>query len=132
MEDLDSTIAVMTALKSVGLTLSIDDFGIGYSSLSYLKKFPANTLKIDQSFVRGIATDADDVAIITAIIALAHSLHLKVVAEGVEDAAQLRFLRDQGCEEVQGYFFSRPLTAGQFADWVIETQARPLRVATNP
>jgi PAS domain S-box-containing protein len=132
MEDLDSTISVMTALKQVGLTLSIDDFGIGYSSLSYLKKFPANTLKIDQSFVRDIATDTDDVAIITAIIALAHSLHLKVVAEGVENADQLRFLRDQGCEEVQGYFFSRPLTAGQFADWVIETRARPLRVATIP
>lgn len=105
------SILPLAKLNELGLLLSIDDFGIGYSSLSRLKSLPVNKLKIDQSFTRDITTDADDRAIIQAIIAMAHSLKLKVVAEGVETAAQLTFLQQQNCDEVQGHFFSPALTA---------------------
>jgi len=109
MEDVEATIRTLGALSERGVKLSIDDFGTGYSSLSYLKRFPIDTLKIDQAFVREIATSEEDSAIVRAVIALAHSLHLNVIAEGVETELQAGFLRDHGCDEVQGYFFSRPL-----------------------
>ena len=111
-------IAVMDDLDQRGVRLSIDDFGTGYSSLSYLKRFQVYKLKIDQSFVRDITEDPDDKAIVAAIISMAHSLGLKTIAEGVETQAQLEFLRDQGCDEVQGYYFSRPLTPQAFEDFV--------------
>ena len=114
MNDVDQAISILNALRDLGVMLSIDDFGTGYSSLAYLKRFPINVLKIDQSFVRGIADDNDDRLIIASIIGLAHNLQLQVVAEGVETAKQLKYLRQQGCDEIQGYYFSRPVEASQF------------------
>lgn len=109
MENVESNIQILRSLKEMGLQISIDDFGTGYSSLSYLKRFPIDTLKIDQSFVRDIATDPDDAAIVSAIIAMAHSLGFKVIAEGVETKDQLKFLCQHGCDQIQGFYFSRPL-----------------------
>jgi len=118
MKDPLAAVAVMDQLHDRGIRMSIDDFGTGYSSLSYLKRFRVYKLKIDQSFVRDISDDADDRAIVTAIINLASSLGLQTIAEGVETSAQLAFLRLQGCDEVQGYFFSKPLPAPQFEAFV--------------
>ncbi|MDQ1813519.1 EAL domain-containing protein [Massilia sp. CCM 9210] len=114
MSDVDNAITILRMLKQLGVHLAIDDFGTGYSSLSYLSRFPIDVLKIDQSFVRDIALEADGAAIVVSIISLAHSLRMKVIAEGVETAEQLAFLREHGCDEVQGYFFSRPVGALEF------------------
>ncbi|MBI1889803.1 MAG: EAL domain-containing protein [Burkholderiales bacterium] len=114
MQNVDQAIAVMKMLKTIGVKLSIDDFGTGYSSLNYLKRFPLDKLKIDQTFVRDIGIDEDDASIVTAIIGLAKSLKLKVIAEGVEKEMQLNFLRDGGCDEMQGYYFSKPIPAADF------------------
>jgi diguanylate cyclase (GGDEF)-like protein/PAS domain S-box-containing protein len=111
MENADDAVRTLHALSDTGIQLSIDDFGTGYSSLSYLKRFPIDKIKIDQSFVRDIATDPDDAAIVTAIIAMAHSLNVKLVAEGVETAQQFDFVRERDCDEYQGYYFSKPLSA---------------------
>jgi hemerythrin-like metal-binding protein len=98
--------------------VSIDDFGTGHSSLNYLKRFPISKLKVDQSFVRDIVTDADDAAIVQTIIRLGHNLHLKVIAEGVESAEQLDFLKNNGCDEIQGFYISKPLPANDFEKFV--------------
>lgn len=111
MANAEQSVRLLGELKSIGARLAIDDFGTGYSSLAYLKRLPIDTLKIDQEFVGDITTDPDDAAITSTIITMAHSLQLKVVAEGVETAEQLDFLRAQHCDEIQGYWFSRPLTA---------------------
>ena len=115
MHDTDVTKATLMALKGLGVQIAIDDFGTGYSSLSYLRRFPIDTLKIDQSFMHGINGDSEDATIVSAIIALGKSLKQRVVAEGVETRHQLAFLREQGCEEGQGYLFSRPVSAQKFA-----------------
>ena len=118
MNSPEAAIAVMDNLHERGVRLSIDDFGTGYSSLSYLKKFKVYKLKIDQSFVRDISTDPEDRAIVGTIIQMAKRLGLKTIAEGVETAEQLAFLREQECDELQGYYFSRPLPAEQFEAFV--------------
>ncbi|WP_162243820.1 GGDEF and EAL domain-containing protein [Pseudorhodoferax sp. Leaf274] len=122
MQDPQRAIAVLQALHQRGVRVSIDDFGTGHSSLSYLKRLQADKLKIDQSFVRDIGVDADDRAIVAAIIHMASSLGLQTIAEGVETEAQLRFLRQQGCDEAQGYLFSRPLSAAQLEAFVRDLQ----------
>lgn len=111
MEDPDHSVYILNCLKNLGFSLSIDDFGVAYSSMNYLRHFPIDTIKIDQSFVRDIATDKSSVAIISAITAMGHNLGIKVLAEGVERQDQLELLRRLGCDEIQGYLFSRPVEA---------------------
>ncbi|MDO6565209.1 EAL domain-containing protein [Amphritea sp. 1_MG-2023] len=111
MDDVEGAVETLHRLSALGVQLAIDDFGTGYSSLSYLKRFPIDRLKIDRSFITHVTTDSDDAAVTQAIIAVAHNMGLSVTAEGVEDATQLALLQEYACEEVQGYFFSRPLIA---------------------
>jgi len=115
----------MHELKEMGIRLLIDDFGTGYSSLSYLKSFPLDTLKIDKSFVDHIPTNPDDVALVRAIIAMAHSLKLRVLAEGVESEEQLEFLREEGCDEVQGYLISRPIPVDGLEKFLLQAKHQP-------
>jgi EAL domain-containing protein (putative c-di-GMP-specific phosphodiesterase class I) len=115
MADPERAKQVLQQLHAMGVRISIDDFGTGYSSLSYLKRFPAQTVKIDRSFISGLPSDADDVAITQAVIAMAHSLGLSVVAEGVETAEQFALLRKLGCDEAQGYLLGRPMPAADLA-----------------
>ncbi|HVR27089.1 MAG TPA: EAL domain-containing protein [Candidatus Polarisedimenticolia bacterium] len=123
LADADVTLSVIQELKAMGLTLAIDDFGTGYSSFSYLRQFRVSKLKIDRSFIRDVAVNPDDAAITTAIISMAKSLKLKVIAEGVEDEAQMSFLRAHQCDEIQGYYFSRPLAVDKVADKLRQTLA---------
>jgi diguanylate cyclase (GGDEF)-like protein len=114
MDGAEASIEKLNALRALGLKLSIDDFGTGYSSLSYLRRFPLSRLKVDRSFIQDMLENKDSAAITTAIVMLSHSLGFEVVAEGVELEAQARFLRQLGCDQVQGFLFSRPLGAGEF------------------
>jgi EAL domain-containing protein (putative c-di-GMP-specific phosphodiesterase class I) len=114
MSNAQFAVDALTGLKEMGVKISVDDFGTGFSSLSYLKRLPIDALKIDQSFVRDATTDADDAALIMAVITLGHNLRLEVIAEGVETEEQLRFLRLLGCDQIQGYLFGRPVPAEDF------------------
>ncbi|MEI7843187.1 MAG: EAL domain-containing protein, partial [Gallionellaceae bacterium] len=114
LQDVDAAISTLHSMKEMGVKLSIDDFGTGYSSLSYLKHLAVDKLKIDQSFVHDLTADADSAAIVQAIIQLGQTLKLTVIAEGVETDSQLTFLRNYGCDEAQGYLFSRPIPAAEF------------------
>jgi EAL domain-containing protein (putative c-di-GMP-specific phosphodiesterase class I) len=115
LADADVTFSVVQELRAMGVALAIDDFGTGYSSFSYLKQFRVSKLKIDRSFIRDVAVNSDDAAITAAIISMAKSLHLKVIAEGVEDEAQMSFLQAHQCDEIQGYYFSKPLAVDTVA-----------------
>ena len=114
MQKPEEMIQKLKQLSNMGIKIAIDDFGTGYSSLSYLKRLPINTLKIDQSFVRDVPDDDEDVAIVKAIIALAKSLNLSLIGEGVETIEQRDFLLENGCEKIQGYFYSKPIPADEF------------------
>ncbi|HRE15811.1 MAG TPA: EAL domain-containing protein, partial [Rhodocyclaceae bacterium] len=119
VQDVEQTIETLDQLKLLGVKVSIDDFGTGYSSLSYLKNFPVDVLKIDQSFIRDMRGDTAAKAIVLSIISLAHNLGLKVIAEGVEEREELRFLHEHGCDEMQGYYFSKPVPAETLRELIV-------------
>jgi diguanylate cyclase (GGDEF)-like protein len=126
MQSPERTARLLAALREQGVKLAMDDFGTGYSSLAYLKRFPLDSIKIDRSFIHGVPGDGDGESITQAVIAMAHSLRLRAIAEGVETAQQLEFLREQGCDEIQGYFFSRPLPYQELADLLARLDAAPI------
>jgi EAL domain-containing protein (putative c-di-GMP-specific phosphodiesterase class I) len=126
MSNADVTLRVLKELKAMGLKLAVDDFGTGYSSLSYLKQLPVSKLKIDRSFIRDVALNPDDAAIAAAIISMAKSLSLKVIAEGIENEDQMSLLRSHRCDEIQGYYFSKPLTVERLLDRFRASELRTL------
>ncbi|MFL6536076.1 MAG: EAL domain-containing protein [Pseudomonas sp.] len=125
MQNIDTTVATLKAIKHLGIRLAIDDFGTGYSSLSYLQKFPVDVLKIDQSFVGDLSIDSNDAKLVSTIISLGKSLNLHIIAEGVETRDQLEFLKIHQCEEVQGYYFSKAVEPQAFSQWMAEWEQRP-------
>jgi EAL domain-containing protein (putative c-di-GMP-specific phosphodiesterase class I)/CheY-like chemotaxis protein len=125
MQDADRFIAKLNALKALGVKLSLDDFGTGYSSLNYLKRFPLDQLKVDQSFIRDLTSNPDDAAIVRAVISIGNSMGLELVVEGVETEAQLGWLRRYRCEKIQGYYFSPPLTAAAFEQILRDRKCLP-------
>ena len=124
MENVEEMMAILHQLHAIGVKLAVDDFGTGHSSLAYLKRFEVDTLKIDRSFVSHVNDDQDDAIIAKAIISLAKSLNLRIAAEGVETEDQLGFLREHGCDEAQGYLFTVPLKANEFAAWYWKNSKR--------
>jgi diguanylate cyclase (GGDEF)-like protein len=131
MSDPEQSIAVLEKLSAMGVLVSVDDFGTGYSSMSYLRRFPIDKLKIDRVFINEIVSRPEDASIVRAIVSLAHSLNLKVVAEGVETPAQLDFLNAAGCDEYQGYHFSHPLPAADFEHLIRESRARNMPLSED-
>ena len=131
LHNIEKGIQILKSMKELGIKIAVDDFGTGFSSLSYLKRLPVDKLKIDQSFVKELDTDKGDAAIVSAIITLSHNLNLSVVAEGVENVAQLNVLQEQRCNEVQGYFISYPLTPDEFENWITEKEADSFKKASG-
>jgi EAL domain-containing protein (putative c-di-GMP-specific phosphodiesterase class I) len=131
MKHAESTVSILKTLRAKGVRVAVDDFGTGYSSLSYLRKFPIDALKIDQSFIRQITTTPLEMTIVTAVIGMGRSLNLRVVAEGVEDDAELRFLQAHHCDEAQGYYFGRPMPAPGFAKLLTSGVAESVLVLKN-
>lgn len=131
MQDLDRTLQVLQQLHQLGVKISIDDFGVGYSSLTYLRKFPVHGVKIDRSFVQSIPEDKGSMALVRAVIALAHELDLNVTAEGVETEEQLAFLKEHQCDRVQGYIFCRPATAKAVEEKLNKAAIQALLIETN-
>jgi EAL domain-containing protein (putative c-di-GMP-specific phosphodiesterase class I) len=125
MDEADNSVATLRELKSLGVQLSLDDFGTGYSSLNYLRQFPLDTLKIDRSFINGITAGSQDWMLVKTMINLAANFRLRVIAEGVETREQADFLRAHDCDEMQGYYFSKPLPPEQMAA-LLETRAIPV------
>jgi EAL domain-containing protein (putative c-di-GMP-specific phosphodiesterase class I) len=125
MSDVEKTLHIMTALKSIGVRFAIDDFGIGYSSLSMLKQFPLDTIKIDRSFIRGVRNEPEEKDVTKAIIMMGKTLSLTVVAQGVETAEQVDFLRQNACDELQGFYFNKPVPGEQVADLLKKEIAAP-------
>jgi EAL domain-containing protein (putative c-di-GMP-specific phosphodiesterase class I) len=128
----EQAVRVLTAIKRMGVRVAIDDFGTGYSSLGQLKTFPVDTLKVDRSFIRGVAQNVEDKAITEAIIAMAKTLSLTVVAEGVETRDQEAFLREHACDQMQGYYFSKPITPDQLAELLHSHQPQASTVRPAP
>jgi len=118
MQDAESAVDKLHALKAIGVQLAVDDFGIGYSSFSYLRRFPLDALKVDRTFIKDLSADAGAATIVTAMINIGKSLHHRVTAEGVETREQVHFLQKQGCGEGQGYFFCHPVIAEKFAQFL--------------
>jgi EAL domain-containing protein (putative c-di-GMP-specific phosphodiesterase class I) len=131
MENAEETIRVLNELKAMGVTLSVDDFGTGYSSMAYLKRFPLDVIKIDKSFINDITTDPSDATIVKAVIALARGLELTSIAEGVETEEQLNFLRDHGCDQMQGFLVNRPVPAEQMESFLRTDQSADDDVAPS-
>ena len=131
MQDDGIGLQTLTELRGMGVLISIDDFGTGYSSLSYLKRLPIDSIKLDASFVKDATTDADDAALVMAIIALAHNLRLRVIAEGIETEEQLNLLRSLRCDEGQGYFFGRPVVAEAITAWAAQDHNRETSILTE-
>lgn len=121
IQQIDETNRILLALKEAGFTIALDDFGTGYSSLRYIKQFPIDKIKIDRSFISKIISEKTDAALVSAIIAMGHRLGLLVVAEGVEDEQQLNLLQDLNCDQMQGYFMSKPLPSGEISEWIIQS-----------
>jgi EAL domain-containing protein (putative c-di-GMP-specific phosphodiesterase class I) len=130
LENAESTLSVLQQLKSMGVSLAIDDFGTGYSSLSYLRRFPVSRLKIDRSFIRDIGANQEDAVITTAILGLAKSLNLSVIAEGVESEQQMSFLRAHACGAIQGFYFSKPVSPAEVTQRFVPNFRASLAKAT--
>ena len=136
MDDVEQSVTLLQKLRDLGVFLSLDDFGTGYSSLSCLRRLPVHTLKIDRSFISDVSDELHDTSITNAIIALGHSMHLNIIAEGVETGAQLEYLREKGCEQSQGFLFSRPLPSEELTTLLHRTssyllQPLPKQAATG-
>jgi EAL domain-containing protein (putative c-di-GMP-specific phosphodiesterase class I) len=131
MQDVEATTLILKELKDLGIHISIDDFGSGFSSLLFLRQFPIDSLKIAQVLIKNLTTDDDSAAVVRAIIALAHSLNLRVIAEGVESEEQYRFLSEQGCDEFQGFLCSHAVSAQEMTELLMKNVGVPAKISSD-